>query len=265
PAGTAVMTTTASTSTMTIASKDGKSMTATVTKVTATPAPQGTISQLQSAITTKLQATTPPKGQAISNLMSLANTQISFQVNDGQSNKTYVVASPLTTATMSQFLPNLLDQATTSSQADLIPRLNLSTASQQVITAMLLGMPNFTQSDVDGVISAQSGLMANDPANLSGAWLVTTGGLSTAKYQALSKYVTGTSMLYRVQAVGYYAGSESTSSTSANGASASNWPMARVEALIDTNMGYTRIVYIRDLTSLDSPRGFNLPLQQQQQ
>ena len=39
----------------------------------------------------------------------------------------------------------------------------------------------------------------------------------------------------------------------------------RVEALIDTNMGFPRIVYMRDLTSLDSPRAFNLPLQQTQQ
>jgi hypothetical protein len=243
-------------------------MTTQVTTVKATPAPTGSISQLESAINTKLQGTTPPKGQAIGNLMSLANTQVSYQISDGNSTTTYVVPSPLTTATMSQYLPNLLDQATTSSQAELIPRVNLSAASQQVITALLLGMPNFTQSDVDGVISAQTGLLPNDPANLSGAWLVTTGGLSASKFQALSPYVTGTSMLYRVQAVGYYAGSESTSSaspTSSNGPTTSNWPMARVEALIDTNMGYTRIVYIRDLTTLDSPRGFTLPLQQQQQ
>jgi hypothetical protein len=125
----------------------------------------------------------------------------------------------------------------------------------------LLAMPNFTQSDADNVISAQSSLVAGDPANSSGAWLLTTGGLTAAKYQALSTYVTGTSMLYRVQAVGYYAGSEGNAS---NGTNASNWPMARVEALIDTNLGYTRIVYMRDLTSLDSPRGFTLPLQQQQ-
>jgi hypothetical protein len=262
PGGVAVMTMTTSTSTVNVMSKDGKETQMTVTKATATQAPTGTISQLESAINAKLQGTTPPKGQAIASLMSLANTQISFQVGTGNSAKTYVVQSPLTTATMNQYLPNLLDQATTSSQAELIPRVNLSTASQQVITAMLLGMPNFTQSDVEGVIAAQNSLVAGDPANLSGAWLITTGGLSASKFQTLSKYATGTSMLYRVQAVGYYAGSKSTSSN--NTSSTSNWPMARVEALIDTNMGYTRIIYIRDLTSLDSPRGFTFPLQNQQ-
>jgi len=257
PAGAAVMTTSTTTKTINVVGKGGTGTT-TITMVTATRAPTGTISQLESAINAKLQGTNPPKGQPISSLLSLANTEVSFQVGSGKDAQTFVVPSPLTTATMNQFLPNLLDQATTSSQVDMIPRVNLSTASPQVITALLLAMPNFTQSDVDSVISAQNSLVPGDPANLSGAWLVTTGGLSTAKFTALSKYVTGTSMLYRVQAVGYYAG------TTKSGSNSASWPMARVEALIDTNMGYTRIVYIRDLTSLDSPRAFTLPLQQTQ-
>jgi hypothetical protein len=220
----------------------------------------GTIAQLESQISSKLQGTTPPKGQAIASLVGLANTQIMVPVPNGKKMETMIVASPLTTATMNQYLPSLLDQATTSKQVDLVPRVNLSTASPQVISALLLAMPGFTSSDVSSVISAQSSLVPGDPANLSGAWLVTTGGLTPAKFTALSKYVTGTSMLYRIQAIGYYAGTETNAS---NGQNAANWPMARVEALIDTNMGYTRIVSIRDLTSIDNPRGFNLPLQQQ--
>ena len=116
-----------------------------------------------------------------------------------------MVASPLTTSTMSQYLPNLLDQVTLlgkggSVQVELTPRINVSTASSQVLSML----PVLTPTDVSSLISAQSSLMAGDPATTSGAWMVTTGGLSLSKYQAISQYVTGNSMLYRVQAVGYY-------------------------------------------------------------
>jgi hypothetical protein len=206
-------------------------------------------------------STSPPKGQPIGSIIqTLANTQITFQLGSGKDVQTLAVPSPLTTSSMNNLLPNLLDQTTTSSQVDLVPRVNLSTASQQVITALLLGLPGFTQTDVDNVISAQSSLVAGAPATTSGAWLVTQANLTPAKFQALSTYATGTSMLYRIQAVGYYQGTESAS----GGTNAANLPMARVEALVDTNLGYPRIISIRDLTSLDNPRGFTLPLQQQQ-
>ena len=46
-------------------------------------------------------------------------------------------------------------------------------------------------------------------------------------------------MVYRVQSVGYLVG---------------GGPVIRMEALIDTNLGAPRIIYIRELTDLDSPR-----------
>lgn len=223
---------------------------------------KGSISDLQSAVQTAIGNGTSAKGK-ISSIPALANTQVSFPNPNGQKNSTIVVASPLTTATLPQYLPALMDQLTTSATVELNPRINVSTASQQVLSALLLALPNstspmFTQSDVENLIAGQATLTPGDPATNSGAWMATTGQLTLAKYQALLNYTTGTSSLYRIQAVGYYAGSETYSS---NGMNASNWPMARVEALVDTNLGYPRIVYIRDLTSLDTPRGFNLPLQ----
>jgi hypothetical protein len=225
---------------------------------------QGAISDLETAVNNSLQnSSSTPKPKPIASIADLANTQVLFPDPTGQKGDMVMVASPLTTSTMAQYLPNLLDQVTLlgkggSVQVELTPRINVSTASTQVLSML----PVLTPTDVSSLVSAQAGLMAGDPANTSGAWMVTTGGLSLSKYQAISKYVTGTSMLYRVQAVGYYSGIETSGS---NGTNATNWPMARVEALIDTNMGFPRIVYIRDLTSLDSPRAFNLPLQQTQQ
>ena len=188
----------------------------------------------------------------------------------GKEDSFIMVPCPMTTSTSSlaQYLPTLMDQLTTSGSGgtvkpDLTPRINMSTANPVVISSLLLSIPNtttpmFTASDVQNVISAQATLTPGEPATTSGAWLVTSGQLTIPKYQALLKYTTGTSQMYRVQAVSYYQGTETNSS---NGTNAANWPMARVEALVDVNLGFPRILYIRDLTALDNPRGFNLPLQ----
>ena len=213
---------------------------------------QGTIADLSSQVQSKLQTTTSG-GKQISNLLTLANSQVSFTQGTGKDAKTIIVQSPMTTATLSQYLPTLLDQCTTTAKVELNPRINVSTATQQVLSML----PGLTSSDVTSLASAQAGLVAGDPANSTGAWMVTKGGLSLGKFSAISQYVTGNSLLYRVQVVAYYQGSETNASSGMN---APNWPMARVEALIDTNLGYPRVVYIRDLTSLDNPRGFNLPL-----
>jgi len=71
---------------------------------------------------------------------------------------------------------------------------------------------------------------------------VTAANLSPTKFDAIEKYVTGKTMTYRVQSVGYFG---------------SGGPAARVEAVIDTNQGHPRILYYRDLTDLG--KGFDLP------
>jgi hypothetical protein len=217
---------------------------------------QGSISDLSSLVQTSLQSSSSG-GKPITNLItSLMNTQIMTSTGTGKDKKMIVIKSPLTTSTMSQYLPELMDQVTTTAKVEMTPRINAATASQQVLSML----PGLTSSDVTSLVSAQQGLVAGDPANYTGAWMITKGGLSVQKFAAISQYVTGTSMLYRVQALGYYSGTETQQQTGANGTNVSNWPMARMEALIDTNLGYPRIVYLRDLSTLDTPRGFTLPL-----
>lgn len=227
---------------------------------------QGTIGDLQNAVAAALQNGTNPS-KKISSIPGLANTQISFPNPNGQKNSTMVVKSPLTTNTLAQYLPAMMDQLCTSAQVELTPRLNVSTASPEVLSVLMLAIPTsptsstqlLTQTDVQNLLAAQASLSPGDPATASGAWMATSGQLSLAKYQALLSFTTGTSSLYRIQAVGYYAGMENSTT---GGTSPMNWPMARIEALVDTNLGFPRIVYMRDLTSLDNPRGFTMPLQQ---
>jgi hypothetical protein len=118
------------------------------------------------------------------------------------------------------------------------PRVNVNTAPPEVISAL----PGLTPEDVDMILAIRGSQDPLDPATTTGAWLVTEANLTPTKFRDLEKYVTGKTMTYRVQSVGYFG---------------QGGPVARVEAVIDTNQGHPRIVYYRDLTDLG--RGFELP------
>mgnify|MGYP002382008771 CR=1 FL=1 len=88
--------------------------------------------------------------------------------------------------------------------------------------------------------AVNSGLTRSQVLSLA----VTSGAVSQDTFRKVEKYVTGKTMVYRIQSVGYFA---------------RGGPTARVEAVIDTNQGSPRVLYFRDLTDLDSPRGFEPP------
>jgi len=119
-----------------------------------------------------------------------------------------------------------------------VPRVNALTAPPEV----LAGLPGLTQDEVNAMVTVRQTLTPTDPAATTGAWLVTAANLSPTKFDAVEKYVTGKTMTYRVQSVGYFG---------------TGGPAARVEAVIDTNQGHPRILYYRDLTDLG--KGFDLP------
>jgi hypothetical protein len=154
---------------------------------------------------------------------------------------TVSVASPLATAAnAATMLPALLEYTTTNDPStgyDMTPRINVVTAPPEV----LLGIPGMAQADADAVVTARAGLDPADPATTTGAFLVTAAMMSPTKFAGMAKYVTGRTMVYRVHSVGHFA----------NGG-----PVARVEAVIDTNGGTPRIVSYRDVSELGP--GFNL-------
>jgi hypothetical protein len=102
------------------------------------------------------------------------------------------------------------------------------------------------QTDVQNIIAARDALSPSDPGTQSGAWLLTTGTITATQFQLLQPFITGRTMVYRIQSIGYFA--KGTTS-------------ARVEAVVDSNQGSPRILYFRDLTGLDNPRGFAPPSQ----
>ena len=168
-------------------------------------------------------------------LLSLMNTQVTLPAQQAQPGQptppTYVFPSPLNnTSTLTQMLPTLLDKATATTNIELSPRVNVNTAPREV----LMALPGVTDTIADSIINGRTSQNVTDPAYLTGAWLVASSVLTASQFQQLEPYVTGRTMVYRVQSIGYFA---------------------------EGGPGYPRFLYFRDLTDLDQPRGFEPPRQ----
>ncbi len=190
-----------------------------------------------------LSRTTVTKGKGgnrITSLYDLINAQVSIPSTTPGGAAT-VVKSPLADqGTLQQTLPIMFDTLTTTKSAELPPRININTAPQAVLQAL----PGLSDNDVQSIISLRpspSSTDAIDPTFQSPLWLITQANISPTTLSALDRYITTRSQVYRAQVVGYFD----------NGG-----PVARYEVVIDSNQGYPRILYQRDLSELG--RGFNL-------
>ena len=181
---------------------------------------------------------TPPR--SISSLYELINSQVSIPNTDPKQ-PAILYASPLNDpGAQRTLLPLLLDQVTTVKDAQIQGRINVNTAPRAVLTAL----PGLSDTDVQTIMARRPVSGSGDPSDpifQTPAWLLTEASLKPATLQALEKYVTARSQVYRVQVVGYFDG---------------GGPTARIEAVIDTNNGRPRIVYWRDLTELG--KGFDM-------
>jgi len=165
--------------------------------------------------------TTESKGGGKGQPMSTSTTTaFSFPIKDPES--------------AAEQLGLLLDKTTIVSDTELSARINVMTASPAVLAAL----PGLEQADVDGIIAARPAPGTSDPEDptyQTSAWMYTEAKVPAAKMQALDRYVTGRTQVYRIQAVGYFE---------------REGPIARIEAVVDANNGKPRFVYYRDLTEL---------------
>ncbi|VTR91834.1 general secretion pathway protein k : Type II secretory pathway component PulK-like protein OS=Planctomyces limnophilus (strain ATCC 43296 / DSM 3776 / IFAM 1008 / 290) GN=Plim_3639 PE=4 SV=1: T2SK [Gemmata massiliana] len=242
-------TTTTTTATLSTNSGSGSaSGTMTVTVTAAQPQAQqkgvqkATLAQLQAAVQTQGEANGWTGKNKINSVFDLINTRITLpRAKDAKQDDPDVVAySPLLdAATRNDLLASLMDKTTVTKDVEMTPRINVNTAQREV----LLGVPGMTEEYADTIINTRGDQAQTDAATLSGAWLITVANIPPATFQQMEKYVTGTAMVYRVQSIGYLGGN--------------NGPVARMEAVIDTNQGAPRFLHIRDLTDLENPRGFD--------
>ncbi len=182
------------------------------------------------------------KPQQISSLYNLVGSKVSVSVGTGRTARSISLPSPLNDPSqLATLLPLVLDETTTTLNADLPPRINVNTASQTVLETL----PGLDDSDIQNIMTIRpdptTAAAAPDPIFQTPAWLLTQGNLSIAKVKALAPYITARTQVYRFQALGYYEG---------------GGPVARVEAVVDGNNGRPRIVYRRDLAELGS--GFDV-------
>ena len=212
-----------------------------------TSTPSAITSAVQTAMNTAIS--NGQYGSQIASIMDLIGTQVSVPQTgtNGQNAPPIVVPSPLNDSSQLQtLLPLLMDQTTVKQAVELVPRININTAPLNVIMAI----PNMTSTLATAITTQRAGNTATDPGTISAAWLVTSTTLTPTQFKSMEAYITGSTMIYRVQSVGYFKGTVSNNSGGATG------PMARFEAVFDTNQGAPRFLFMRDLSDLDTPRGF---------
>jgi hypothetical protein len=155
---------------------------------------------------------------------------------------TTVYNSPLADVSKQrQILPMLLDQCTTRQATSIPARVNVMTAPTAVLTAL----PGLQDTDVQTIMNVRPPASQTDPTDLlyqTSAWLLTEANIKASTLQALERYITGRTQVYRVQSVGYFD---------------SGGPTARIEAVIDTNGGQPRIIHWRDLSELGKGYDFS--------
>lgn len=234
-----------------------------VSKTTTTTTSQTTVvggpAELSAAVQATLQSGLATNRRRLKSFLDLRNTQVTLPKVPGAPADApkVVVPSPLNDpARLGELLGQLMDKTTTTAVVELTPRLNVNTAPKQVLMS-LVGITGggelssdsaaLTETDIDNIIANRDGQDPAAPATLTGAWLMTAGGMNPDTFKKIEKYVTGRSMVFRVQAVGYV------------GPGGKPGPTARVEAVIDTNQGAPRVLYYRDLSGLSA--GFDLPTQ----
>jgi type II secretory pathway component PulK len=196
----------------------------------------GTMADLSAALATSLQGNLVQKKKITNSAVSLLNTRVALPRPPGSppNTPTTYVNSPLNDrTTFAKYLPILLDKTTTRTNFEMNPRININTAPEDLLRTL----PGLTADDVAAAITARATLQPGTAEYATGAWMVTQAGQRPEVFQQIERFITGSSLVYRVHALGYFA---------------RGGPVARVEAVIDTNGGKPRILYFRDLTDIGS-------------
>jgi type II secretory pathway component PulK len=184
------------------------------------------------------------KGSQIKSIFALVNTTVAVPNNDPKNPITTIYTSPLNDPDKQKtLLPKLFDLMSTSKEDEIAARINVNTASKEVLTTLTGIVPELTDTDVQNILSSRpspSAGQSSDTTFTSIGWLLSEAKIAPATLQKLEKFVTARSQVYRVQVIGRIA----------------NGPSARVEAVIDVNAGRPRVLYYRDLTEAGTP---NMP------
>jgi type II secretory pathway component PulK len=196
--------------------------------------------QIQEKVNSIVAGESGQRPRSLASRYELVNSSVSFTTGSGRNQRTVTVASPLNDpAKLRQLLPVLLNQTTTQRNTELPARVNVNTAPMEVLAAL----PGMTDADVQAIIQHRPSYAnggGTDATYETVAWLLTEANLPVDKLRTLERYITARTQVYRIQSIGFFE----------NGG-----PIARVEAVVDTNNSRPRILLWRELTELG--KGFN--------
>ena len=132
-------------------------------------------------------------------------------------------------------LDDVLDRASVTDADVLVGLTNVNTAP----LAVLRTLPDLPPGTADEIV-ARRPPVGSDPQRSVG-WLVRDQVVSLATFVKMCPYITGRSMQYRVESVGYFD---------------KGGPTCRLQAVLDLTTERTRVLYLRELTVLGV--GYNL-------
>ena len=185
------------------------------------------------------------RNRPIRSVWDLVNRQVSVTV--GRERKLFY--SPLNSAeAQRELLPMLQQYLTTTDSWELAPRININTAPEPVVQA-LVATKRITEEEVGMLLAVRPDPESEEAAGelyQSTAWLVTEAGLKPSTVRRLERVISGVSQVYRFQVVGLFEHSRPTPST-------------RLEVVVDANNGRPRFLYWRDLSILGKGFRFNQP------
>jgi len=209
------------------------------------PIGEASEADVAAAVKAALESTAAPR-RSISSRYSLISAVVYLTIGKGQMQKTVQVLSPLADeGKLRELLPTLLDKTTTQRGDELPARINVLSAPREVLACL----PGLEDAEVQALVDSrpqqdtpqQGAGNKTDATFTTPAWMLLDAKIPAPKMQALERYVTARTQVYRVQSLGYFD----------NGG-----PVARVEAVFDTNDGRPRILMWRDLSELG--RGYNV-------
>jgi hypothetical protein len=180
------------------------------------------------------------KPNSISSLFELVDSNVDIPSKTPGAPATRYPSPLNDPGTLQQYMPILLDKVTTVQGKEIQGRINVNTAPLAVLQAL----PKISDNDLQNIFNSRPNPTDGtppDPIYQSLAWLIVQANVSAKTLQSLDKYITATTQVYRVQSLGFFD---------------TRGPMSRVEAVVDVNRGYPRILYRRELSDLG--RAFDL-------
>jgi hypothetical protein len=187
--------------------------------------------------TVKLDFQQPAKS-TFSTVLDLVGPQVQVKQSGSSQPITLETPFPDDPTAMANYLPQLMDHATISSQGVIPGRININEAPK----AVLQGIPGMTEDIVAAIIAHREPEPSTDnPGRRHETWLLTEGIVSLDDMKRIMPFITAGGQVFRAQIVGYFE---------------EQGPVARIEAVVDATTQQSRIVFWRDLSHLG--RGYPL-------